>query len=761
MEVHTEVHRVLDAPHGSTLVLVPRVEDADWLNLNRPIFAQRELKIVLFCARDVTIALARHAVDFFDWISHRVECPDRPPAFAVAGLRCALSVRAPGILWRGEELEASLARARPRARLHHVSAAAPYATLLSDIQRHQYEWLAFHDVNSHFRLRRIRWALAEASRRTRVILVNPTVDSTGWWPIHARVEEPGEARTNLEKAGARFPGRLAALVEFEPEMVQWVCTYLEGGGHETQFESSLVRMTFPEVETQDDEEIDPQFASLLLQGTEIPPVMRAVKPIFRRIREVGIAALEHRLRDSEQVTSEEAGAWTAWKKPSVLELPALPIEYAVESWLRMGSLVQAQWSLMVDWIILLGDLDVAEVWAQRHLSKDSPLGRATLAHVRSIQGRQAEAESLVQSFLLNGRLAPDTDAQLVRSVAPILARMLTRKGHYQEAETMLRQLISTSPAEQDSFQATLVTILAYVLSAQNRQRDAESLLREALSNSTGSQSTASLSRMGQLRELARILSTQARYSEAESLLREALAVSEGSLGIENPLRVRLLQEMAESLYHQGRYSESEPFLRQALLIQETAGSRDHTYATSLSSLASSLREQGRYDEAEARQQEALDLERKMGGEQGPYTAMLRGMALIQGERGRYAEAEALLRQVLQLEEQAPDSTQPATYSTLSHLGITLVQQDRPGEGEPFIARALEKCQATLGAAHPETSRILTALAMAQSLAAKHEASETARQALEALNRNLGPDHVETQNLAPGLQLIIGKKSQPS
>src|SRR6185437_6149382 len=66
LEVHTDVRCAFTVPHGATLVLAPRPSDADWLNIQRPVFARRALRVILWCDADTTLALAHDAVDFFD-----------------------------------------------------------------------------------------------------------------------------------------------------------------------------------------------------------------------------------------------------------------------------------------------------------------------------------------------------------------------------------------------------------------------------------------------------------------------------------------------------------------------------------------------------------------------------------------------------------------------------------------------------------------------------------------------------------------------
>jgi hypothetical protein len=85
----------------------------DWLNLNRPLVADRRLNIVLWCEADAAAVVARGAPDFFDWISARVDCPPAPAAFAIADVKAAMCARAPGIAWAGPGLEETLAAVRP------------------------------------------------------------------------------------------------------------------------------------------------------------------------------------------------------------------------------------------------------------------------------------------------------------------------------------------------------------------------------------------------------------------------------------------------------------------------------------------------------------------------------------------------------------------------------------------------------------------------------------------------------------------------
>ena len=55
-----------------------------------------------FAARQAKLALG--APDFFDWIAHRVACPDAPTPWAVDTLRCAMTYEdVPGLIWALDE----------------------------------------------------------------------------------------------------------------------------------------------------------------------------------------------------------------------------------------------------------------------------------------------------------------------------------------------------------------------------------------------------------------------------------------------------------------------------------------------------------------------------------------------------------------------------------------------------------------------------------------------------------------------------------
>jgi tetratricopeptide (TPR) repeat protein len=770
LEVYTEVHHVLDVPVGATLVLVPRPEDADWLNINRPVFAQRELKVVLFSDKDTSTALARQAVDFFDWISHRVECPEDPPPFAVAGIRSALAARTPGIVWLGGDLRRTFTAARPHGRLHQVSAAQSYQALVAEIQEHRREWIAWTDIDSQFRLRRARWALAEAGHRTRTILVAPVITPSDWWPIHAQVTWPKLARARLTSI-VPFPGRLAALTNLEPEALRMAELLLQRGSPWKELEAQLLKSQDPGI-------------TLGVQAyhSQVPPAQinsNLFAPLVRRV-------------------SAQDSAHSRLERPTD----------ATEKQLWVHALGKnAPWVQLSEQALRAGDIEVADVWAQHATNANLPDATLCLARVRYYQGKYAEAEILLLQSLTTTEQTLGRESPGYGTLLQELARVLESQGKYAEAENLLRQARDITErvlgTEHPLYGASL-QLLASVIKNQGKYTEAESLLRQALDifgralgmehplygnslqelasviESQGKHSEAEHLRRqslaikeqalgkehpdyaASLQELARVLESQGKYSETEHLRRQSLAIFEQSYGKEHPDYAASLQELARVLHVQGKYSEAERFLRQALAIFEQSYGKEHLdYGASLHELARVLQSQGKYSEAaEHLLRQALAIFEQTYGKDHLYFGIsLRSLASALEKQGKYTEAESLLRQSLSVVERVQGKEHPRLCSILTIFGSMLIQQSRLQEGERLLHRAVEIARNKLGEHHPETAEALALLALTQSRLGKPEAKDLARQALEGLQQSLGPEHPTTQELKPQLLRILQDESE--
>ncbi|MCX4242489.1 sigma-70 family RNA polymerase sigma factor [Paraliomyxa miuraensis] len=212
---------LLDVPSGSLVVLTVHEAELNWLNLNRPIIANKRLRILLWLEFPLH-RLRGGAPDFFDWISHVVRCPSRPPEFAVRGLLAAKAAGRP-VAWRGRALEAVMDRAGLEGA--RVEAGEEFSALVARLEPQGSAvpvWVAAQDpwhalrVDVATRHTGCSWWIVDhpAFQDDRYAVVHD--DASSWeaatWRIAALLPE----------ADRSWAACASALVEAEPGMVELV-----------------------------------------------------------------------------------------------------------------------------------------------------------------------------------------------------------------------------------------------------------------------------------------------------------------------------------------------------------------------------------------------------------------------------------------------------------------------------------------------------------------------------------------------------------
>jgi hypothetical protein len=243
VEVHTDALRVLNAPPGSLIVYAARENELGALNMQRPVFAQQALRVILWNRPGLSAAMVRRALDFYDWISDVVECPPLCPRFAVAGLRASLVARAPGVVWTGGPLDEVSRAAFPRRALHRADVSGGLLALIEALRAAGPGWIALTGAGTLDRVGFVETALGEAGRRSRVFLVGAARRPPGWWELHDTMLSVDAAIPRL--AAARSPGRLAALVDLEPEAVDLCADLLARGADEDDLTRVLLAAADP------------------------------------------------------------------------------------------------------------------------------------------------------------------------------------------------------------------------------------------------------------------------------------------------------------------------------------------------------------------------------------------------------------------------------------------------------------------------------------------------------------------------------------
>jgi tetratricopeptide (TPR) repeat protein len=374
IDVHTDPRELLQLAPGSMFVLVPRAEHADWLNMRRQLFADQRFKVVLWCDEATTVALARNAIDFFDWIAHRQTCPKGPAPFAVSGLRAAFQAKWP-VVWTGsdpkEAIEETIRAAAPGKGVSWADGSEAYERLL---ERMADPAVVAVRIGSARQLRRARWAIAEAKRSSRVILVAPGLDCPGFWPVHARFEGSASARNAFADAGARAPGRLAALLDLEPEAISQVKTLLKTGITGKDAEEAAV------------EDMDP--AAGLVRLLERKGGLDGERPIWRdedplmlrtfmnraKARasfDTWMASITRRSLDGNENTQDimrDIGVWAAhatWRLDDNWAIVPELRAWTVETALRAGPDNIVSWVALATAAASLGEPQVSSQWLLR------------------------------------------------------------------------------------------------------------------------------------------------------------------------------------------------------------------------------------------------------------------------------------------------------------------------------------------------------------------------------------------------------------
>lgn len=558
LDVFTDVRAVLQAEPGSVLILVPKPEDADWLNLNRPIFSQRKLAVVLYCDRQTTLALADRAVDFFDWVSQHHTCPDAPPDFAVQGFRKAVANQAPGIVWTGQTVE-GLVRvfeaAFPGESLRWVVATGDHKEFVNSIRSIGNAWATCRmDAVEH--LHRFRCALASAGKRTRAIALMENPGSPGWWPVNDTCMTLERAQAIFIEFGMKHAGRLAALTGLEPDAVHLAVLLTSLRIVETQLLALLCSDADPGVALAKrayDRLLAFDLDEVILRGAP-PPVLRALDdvPEVRAGRDALMKRVVHALVHGETVDVSEIGFWVAQTDPAALS---------------------------------------AVFWRKTDTASDAE-SNAFLLERHYASRRLLDAESRYPS-------TSDASSITARSPAPavsadILASL--RSGNYDEA---LRSLASQAQSTPDEKRRILHHVHARIwLDVFNHDNKATRALYPEISRNGQLDGTSTVVFAECMLDMALLLHRKGDAPTAFALLRKLLATEWASLQVEAsgagepsakptnstsvndfihlflaqsntppPLppesRARALRILAEVLLSQGRYEEAEDVAKNA------------------------------------------------------------------------------------------------------------------------------------------------------------------------------------------------------
>ncbi|KIG18970.1 hypothetical protein DB30_06581 [Enhygromyxa salina] len=323
---------MLDQAPGSLVLFVMRREHLDSLNLNRPVFAQRSLRVVLWAEGELANQFKFHAPDLHDWASHFVRCPEGVPEFAVRGLEQGLRWW-PGVAWTGAGLALALKLTPSAGAWLELDPTQDYSSLVEALQAEPRRGVIWRGVATATSLWRLRWAIAEARHTGKHVLDNPRIGAPGWFPVCSDQLELDEA--------AALAGGLwdAALAEFEPGAFARV-----ESDPETIERVGLLRGTGPELRTLHDATVVDAWRRDLVRRMRNDPDP-AERPWSRHEQAI-FAALE---RTRKSWAQRGRAAWAGFE---------------CEHWLRIGADAD-QKAALLEWASTMGQHDIVERWKAR------------------------------------------------------------------------------------------------------------------------------------------------------------------------------------------------------------------------------------------------------------------------------------------------------------------------------------------------------------------------------------------------------------
>lgn len=700
-EVLTEAPSLTTISEGSTVVLCLRKIDADWLNLERPGVQARALRLVLFSDEATTVHLAREAVDFYDWISHSIECPPGPPAFAVRAFRHAVCARAVAIVWEGGDLEGTFAEALPGRKLTRVTADQPYAALLEPLKSRAQTWVEVTGLGTSTAIQRIIWAEAEVKRRGRLVLVEPGVAPPAFPRVGARALTIEEGAARLREAGIEDAARLAALIELSPRAIDDTAKLARAGVGEAE----LSRLALSEA--------DPGAALGHLaeklrreEGREAPPV-------------------------DEEPSTDARGRFNLPSWPARVELAYREDDLEVAShwatgWRAAGGGARAIAALVRVRVESSTDEARALLLEAKREAGDDPDEATRFELIRAeglfhlFNGDSANAARMLAEALKRAEKL-DRDFLDRAEIYEGLMQSLTAADRLDQAEQLWRSWTSKLAISENVLTHALVDRAGVRLKiAQGDIKGAEQLIKQWRDiwddkDSPVAPTTDHLS--------AHVLLTQERFAEAESSLRQAIKRYAHLGRSASSFR----QQYAQALQGLGRFPEAEKELR-GLLAEKALGSTD--VAVTRHALASCIAAQGRIDESEALLDTCLtDLYSNGHEDSRTYVAVLHDKARTRALKSDLPGAEVLLRQVLPREEAFYGRDNRKLLITLSELSETLIRLHKPKEAEPFLRRAVRLSKQVSDPSARASA--LALLAAAQAAQGFQHARSTARQSLEA------------------------------
>lgn len=243
-----------------------------------------------------------------------------------------------------------------------------------------------------------------------------------------------------------------------------------------------------------------------------------------------------------------------------------------------------------------------------------------------------------------------------------------------------------------------------------------------------------------LNALGLVLKYQGKYREAEPLYLRALAIKEKSLGPDDPSLANSLNNLAELYVIQSKLTEAEVMLKRVLEIRLKAPETDFSLVVKcLNSLGDLYREQERYFEAESILVKAWHIcNREFEPDNPDLAVTLNYLGDLYNQLGNYEKADSCYQRALGIWEKTGHRDLDVGVFNLAR---NCMMKGDFLNAEKGFKRALEIMESNLGPDHVNVAYLLTTLATLFNKMGKNEdAIECDKRALLIKEQTYGGDH---------------------
>jgi tetratricopeptide (TPR) repeat protein len=358
----------------------------------------------------------------------------------------------------------------------------------------------------------------------------------------------------------------------------------------------------------------------------------------------------------------------------------------------------------------------------------------TLAHLCLHQGRYAKAESLATTALSIWEEEENTAHDDYSEMRETLQDAIFLQGRHAEAESLVHEELARAVAPADS--ANWLIHLGVILETEKRFVEAEKTYEDAYAVALRQSDPQTL--VAAENSLASIYIDLGKYADAEPLLSHVIELAEDGVARLSTFELGTATYLlSASLGHQGKYDDAIETSKRATEIYERAEAKQLVVAP-LIALGYYHRKSKAYEASEGALRQALGVQQELGLPDN--FVQIKNLAIACSKQGKYAEADSIFTRALEVLN-ADDPEAPAAAWVFDDYAQHCLASGNSEKAEEFCLRSIAVAEKNFGPDHPDAARGWFTLGKVHAARGEHPTAETTfLRALEIRENSLTRDH---------------------